>query len=96
MKSKRVARSEREVSGRAGGGRPLSDNPDQSIKANVTTCQGCGEEITESEQQLMAQHDKIGLLWSDNKVRHPRRSRWLNECDRPKGGCPRQGLLGQS
>ena len=22
------------------------------------------------------------------KVRHPRQSRWLNECDRLKGGCP--------
>ncbi|MDJ0705069.1 MAG: hypothetical protein QNJ46_17445, partial [Leptolyngbyaceae cyanobacterium MO_188.B28] len=24
-------------------------------------------------------------------VRHPRQSRWLNECDRLKGGCPCRG-----
>lgn len=47
--------------GRAGGGRPLSDNPDQIIKANIKTCQDCGAAIAESEQQLMARYDKIDL-----------------------------------
>jgi len=47
--------------GRAGGGRPLSDNPDQIITANVTTCQDCGEEIAASYQQLMERYDKIDL-----------------------------------
>jgi DNA-binding NarL/FixJ family response regulator len=32
------------------------------------------------------------LYITEKTVRHPRRSRWLNECDRPKGGCPRRGL----
>jgi glycosyltransferase involved in cell wall biosynthesis len=31
-------------------------------------------------------------LGEQTAVRHPRQSRWLNECDRPKGGCPRRGL----
>ncbi|MEP0887937.1 hypothetical protein, partial [Leptolyngbya sp. FACHB-16] len=30
------------------------------------------------------------------KVRHPRRSRWLNEWDRLKGGRPHRGLTGLS
>jgi len=47
--------------GRAGGGRLLSDNPDQIIKATVKNCQGCGEEIGESPQQLMERYDKIDI-----------------------------------
>ena len=47
--------------GRAGGGRPLSDNPAQIIESTVKTCQDCGTEITRSEQQLMERYDKIDL-----------------------------------
>lgn len=31
--------------GREGGGRELSENPDQIIKATVKSCLGCGQEI---------------------------------------------------
>jgi transposase len=47
--------------GRAGGGRPLSENPDEIIKATVKTCQGCGDEIAESFQQLLQRYDKIDI-----------------------------------
>ena len=47
--------------GRAGGGRPLSQNPDQIIKASVKSCQACGKEIAESDQQLLQRYDKIDI-----------------------------------
>lgn len=47
--------------GRAGGGRPLSEHPDQIIEASVKSCQACGAEIGKSEQRLMARYDRIDL-----------------------------------
>jgi transposase len=47
--------------GREGGGRPLSENPDQIIKATVKSCAGCGEEIRECLQQLIQRYDKIDI-----------------------------------
>jgi transposase len=47
--------------GRAGGGRCLSDNPDQIIETSVKTCQACGVEIAKSDQQLMERYDKIEI-----------------------------------
>jgi transposase len=47
--------------GRAGGGRPLSQNPDQIIKATVKSCQNYGKEIAESDQQLLQRYDKIDI-----------------------------------
>jgi transposase len=47
--------------GREGGGRPLSENPDQIITAEVKSCTGCGTEIDSSLQQLMQRYDKIEL-----------------------------------
>lgn len=47
--------------GRAGGGRPLSQQPDQIIKASVKSCQNCGKEIAESDQQLLQRYDKIDI-----------------------------------
>jgi transposase len=47
--------------GRAGGGRPLSQNPDQIIKATVNSCEICGKEMAESEQQLLQRYDKIDI-----------------------------------
>lgn len=47
--------------GRAGGGRPLSEHPDQIIEFTVKNCQACGAEIAKSEQQLMARYDKIDI-----------------------------------
>ena len=47
--------------GRAGGGRPLSEHPDQIIESSVKTCQDCGAEIAKSEQQMMARYDKIDI-----------------------------------
>ncbi len=43
--------------GREGGGRPLSENPDQIITASVKSCTGCGTEIESSLQQLMQRYD---------------------------------------
>jgi transposase len=47
--------------GREGGGRPLSEHPDQIIEASVKTCQTCGTEIAQTDQQLMERDDKIEL-----------------------------------
>ena len=47
--------------GREGGGRPLSENPDQIIESTVKSCQACGAEIAKSEQQLMARYDKLDI-----------------------------------
>jgi transposase len=47
--------------GREGGGRQLSQNPDQIIKATVKTCLGCGQEIAKSIQTLMERYDKIDI-----------------------------------
>jgi transposase len=47
--------------GRAGGGRGLSETPDQTIKATVKSCQNCGTEIRESSQQLLQRYDKIDI-----------------------------------
>jgi len=47
--------------GREGGGRPLSDNPDQIIESTVKSCQDCGAGIGKSHQQLMARYDKIEM-----------------------------------
>jgi transposase len=47
--------------GREGGGRELSETPDQIIKATVKSCAGCGEEIAESSQTLMERYDKIDI-----------------------------------
>ncbi len=47
--------------GRAGGGRALSEHPDEIIEASIKSCQACGAEIAKSAQQLMARYDKIDL-----------------------------------
>jgi transposase len=47
--------------GRAGGGRCLSDHPDQIIEASVKTCQDCGAEIARFDQQLLERYDKIEI-----------------------------------
>jgi transposase len=47
--------------GREGGGRPLEENPDQTLKAEVKKCEGCGDELTGIPQQLMQRYDKIDI-----------------------------------
>jgi transposase len=47
--------------GREGGGRPLSEYPDQIIESTVKSCQDCGAEIAQSDQLLMALYDKIDI-----------------------------------
>jgi transposase len=47
--------------GRGGGGRGLSETPDQSIKATVKSCQNCGTAIGKSLQQLLQRYDKIDI-----------------------------------
>lgn len=56
------AQGKREASvRRERGGRPLSENPDQTIKATVKSCQSCGTEIEESLQNLLQRYDKIDV-----------------------------------
>lgn len=47
--------------GREGGGRPLSENPDQIIRAELKRCEGCGEELGEVQQQLLQRYEKIDI-----------------------------------
>jgi transposase len=47
--------------GREGGGRLLSENPDQIITAQVNSCQECGTKLGESLQQLIQRYDKIDI-----------------------------------
>lgn len=50
-----------EASEPSGGGRALSEHPDQIIQAQVSECQNCGQEIELSEQQLLQRYDKIDI-----------------------------------
>ena len=63
VKGEEKGNNEQRVSsvGREGGGRPLSEIPDQIIKATVKSCAGCGKEIAESMQILMERYDKIDI-----------------------------------
>lgn len=47
--------------GREGGGRQLSENPDQIIKATVKSWAGCGKELAGTIQTLMERYDKIDI-----------------------------------
>ena len=47
--------------GREGGGRQLSEAPDQIIKASVKSCAECGKQIGESMQILRERYDKIDI-----------------------------------
>ena len=47
--------------GREGGGRQLSKNPDQTIKATVKSFTECGKEVAESMQVLLERYDKIDI-----------------------------------
>lgn len=47
--------------GREGGGRALSEDPDQILEPTVKSCSDCGAEIARSEQQLMERYDKIEI-----------------------------------
>ena len=47
--------------GRTGGGRPLHENPDHFVKAELTNCDACGELIPTNLQQLLQRYDKIEL-----------------------------------
>ncbi len=45
--------------GRAGGGRPLHGDPDQTVIAQVKVCPHCGQEVAPKAQKLHALYDKI-------------------------------------
>ena len=47
--------------GREGGGRPLSEEPDQIITAKINSCQGCGGNLSSSLQQLIQHYEKIDI-----------------------------------
>lgn len=47
--------------GREGGGRPLSEHPDQIITAKINSCQGCGTNLSSSLQQLIQRYEKLDI-----------------------------------
>lgn len=59
--------------------------PDENPPVGLILCN--------KKDEAVAHYALEGL---SNKVRHPRRSRWLNEWDRLKGGRPHRGLIGLS
>jgi transposase len=60
-KEKKIGEKRAGSLGREGGGRPLSDNPDQTIKAELKSCNGCGEELPLSLQTIVERYDKIDI-----------------------------------
>jgi transposase len=47
--------------GRVGGGRKLTQTPDQMILAQVKRCKTCGASLSQSIQQLMQRYDRIEM-----------------------------------
>lgn len=47
--------------GRKGGGRPLAEDPDQTVIAKATTCAHCRAALGEADQSLHGRYDKIDL-----------------------------------
>jgi transposase len=47
--------------GRAGGGRPLAEEPDQFVIARAATCTHCRAALAEADQVLHARYDKVEL-----------------------------------
>lgn len=47
--------------GRSGGGRKLTDNPDQIIRAQVKSCKSCGVSMSGTLQQLMQRYEKVEI-----------------------------------
>ncbi len=47
--------------GRAGGGRPLHPDPDQTVIAQVKVCPHCGQQVAPEAQKLHARYDKIEI-----------------------------------
>jgi len=47
--------------GREGGGRPLSEQPDQMIKAHLQYCGDCGVALSVDLQKIMQRYDKIEM-----------------------------------
>ena len=47
--------------GRAGGGRSLHPDPDQTVIAQVKVCPHCGQEVAAEAQKLHARYDKIEI-----------------------------------
>lgn len=47
--------------GRAGGGRPLAEEPDQLVIAKAATCAHCRAALAEADQVLHARYDRIEL-----------------------------------
>ena len=43
------------------GGRPLHENPDHFVKAELSNCAACGELIPTRLQQLLQRYDKVEL-----------------------------------
>jgi transposase len=75
--------------GREGGGRPLSEHPDQIVEATVKSCQACGAEMAHTDQQLMARYDKIDIPPIAPMVTRVERY----GCDCPECGAPQMAAV---
>src|SRR5436309_6437233 len=60
-KGERRAGPRRGSLGRAGGGRPLAETPDQRVVAKAAACAHCRAALGEADQRLHARYDKVDL-----------------------------------
>src|SRR3954451_3103568 len=68
--------------GRAGGGRPLAEEPDQFVIAKAAACAHCRAALGEADQRLHARYDKVEL---------PPVRPVVTRVERYRGRCPCRG-----
>src|SRR5919199_1564063 len=72
--------------GRAGGGRPLAEEPDQLVTAKAVACAHCRAALDDAAQVLHARYDKVELPPVRPVV--TRVERYLGRCPCCGGGAP--------
>lgn len=70
--------------GRAGGGRPLSENPDQTMILKPTCCSGCGAAFSEEDLHVQSVYEKIEI---------PEVKPHVTRVERYEGHCPHCGTV---
>src|SRR4051794_41349514 len=88
-KRERRAGPRRGSLGRAGGGRPLAETPDQLVIAKAAACAHCRAALGEADQVLHARYDKVELPPVRPVV--TRVERYLGRCPCCGGGTPAPG-----
>ncbi|MEM1311635.1 MAG: DUF6444 domain-containing protein [Cyanobacteria bacterium P01_C01_bin.70] len=97
QKAPRRMQSSRQTVQRRNGGQPghrgqtleMIRPPDEVIEHAVPqVCGQCGDGMQAEPVSGVLKRQVFDIPAPLQQVRHPRQSRWLDEWDRPKGGCP--------